>query len=128
MISNEQEDPSMSERLSAQLFKLEPKIRYVAVNQNFEIVEMEQSPQHPTFNPHETDRIEELVVNPTVLEITKRRGNIDMDGIRYVVIRYGTQYQLLMPYKDGHVSIGVELTDDPIEIAGTVANQLKLPM
>ncbi len=80
----------MSERLSAQLFKLERKIRYVAVNQNCEIVEMEQSPQHPTFNPHETDRIEELVVNPTVLEITKRRGNIDMDGIRYVVIRYGT--------------------------------------
>jgi hypothetical protein len=33
-----------------------------------------------------------------------------------------------MPYKDGHVSIGVELTDDPIEIAGTVAKQLKLPM
>ncbi len=118
----------MSERLSAQLFKLEPKIRYVAVNQNCKIVEMEQSPQHPTYNPLETDRIEELVVNPTVLEITKRRGNIDMDGIRYVVIRYGTQYQLLMPYKDGHVSIGVELTDDPIEIAGTVAKQLKLPM
>jgi hypothetical protein len=36
-------------------------------------------------------------VNPIVLEIAARRGNIDMDDIGYVVIRYGTQYQLLLP-------------------------------
>lgn len=118
----------MSDKLSTQLFKLEPKIRYVALNQNGKIVEMEQSPQHPTYNPPESDRIEELIVNPVVLEITKRRGNIDMDGIRYVIIRYGTQYQLLMSYKQGHISIGVELEDDPIEIAGTVAKHLNLPI
>ena len=55
-------------------------------------------------------------------------AHIDMNGIRYVVIRYGTQYQLLMPYKEGHVSIGVELEDDPREIARKVAEHLKLPM
>ena len=114
------------EKLSARLFRLEPKIRYVAVNQSGCIVEMEQSAKHPTYNPHETDRMEELIVNPTVLEITGRRGNIDMDGIRYVVIRYGTQYQLIMPYLEGHVSIGVELEDDPVEIASRVAAALEL--
>lgn len=118
----------MTEKLSLRLFELEPKIRYVAVNQNGAIVEMEQSPRHPTHNPHESDRLEELIVNPVVLDITKRRGDIDMDGIRYVVVRYGTLYQLLMPYKDGHLSIGVELSDDPREIANTVADYLKLPM
>jgi hypothetical protein len=118
----------MAERIAAQLFALEPKIRYVAVNQAGAILEMEQSPAHPTYNPHETDRIEELVVNPIVIEITRRRGNLDMDGIRYVVIRYGTQYQLLMPYKDGHLSLGVELEDDPHEIAKTVAGHLRLPV
>ncbi len=118
----------MSDKLSTQLFELEPKIRYVALNQNDKIVEMEQSPQHPTYNPHESDRIEELIVNPIVLEITRRRGNIDMNGIRYVIIRYGTQYQLLMSYKDGHISIGVESEDDPIEIAGKVAKYLRLPV
>jgi hypothetical protein len=114
------------EKVSKRLFSLEPKIRYVAVNQNGRIVEMEQSPKHPTYNPPETDRMEELVVNPTVLEITSRRGNIDMDGIRYVVIRYGTQYQLIMPYLEGHLSIGVELEDDPVEIASRVAVALEL--
>jgi hypothetical protein len=118
----------MDEKLGPQLFLLEPKIRYVAVNQNGEIVEMQQSPEHLTYNPHETDRLEELIVNPIVLEIARRRGNIDMHGIRYVVIRYGTQYQLLMPYKEGHISIGVELEDDPQEIARKVAEHLKLPM
>jgi hypothetical protein len=113
-------------KLSTRLFSLEPKIRYVAVNQNGRIVEMEQSASHPTCNPHDTDRMEELIVNPAVLEITSRRGNIDMDGIRYVVIRYGTQYQLIMPYLEGHLSIGVELEDDPVEIASTVVAALDL--
>jgi hypothetical protein len=33
-----------------------------------------------------------------------------------------------MSYKHGHISIGVELKDDSIEIAGTVAKNLKLPV
>ena len=118
--------PHREERLSTRLFALEPKIRYVAVNQNGKILEMEQSSAHPSYNAAETDRIEELVVNPIVLEITARRGNLDMDGIRYVIIRYGTQYQLLMPYQNGHISIGVELQDDPVEIARTVTRALNL--
>jgi hypothetical protein len=117
-----------NDKISPGLFRLEPKIRYVAVNQNGSIVEMEQSPLHPTLNLHETDRMEELIVNPIMLEMAKRRGNIDMDGIRYVVIRYGSQYQLLMPYKEGHISVGVELEDDPREIASTVAKHLNLSM
>jgi hypothetical protein len=118
--------PVSQDKLSTRLFSLEPKIRYVAVNQNGRIVEMEQSGSHPTYNPHDTDRMEELIVNPAVLGITSRRGNIDMDGIRYVVIRYGTQYQLIMPYLEGHLSIGVELEDNPLENASKVAAALRL--
>lgn len=114
--------------LSERLFALEPKIRYVAVNQGGRIEEMTQSALHPTYNPHESDRIEELVVNPIVLEITRRRGEIDLGGIRHVVIRYGTQYQLIIPYGDGHLSIGVELADDPLAIARLVCEHLDLPL
>ena len=114
------------DRLSARLFGLEPKIRYVAVNQKGQITEMEQSPTHPSYNSCETDRIEELIVNPVMLELAARRGNLDMDGIRYVVIRYGTQYQLLMPYREGHLSVGVEKQDDPLEIAQKITAALKL--
>lgn len=120
------QDTLAETRISTQLFRMEPKIRYVAVNQNGKIVEMEQSSSHPSYNPAETDRMEELIVNPVVLELAERRGNIDMDGIRYVIIRYGTQYQVLMPYGAGHLSIGVELQDDPVEIASKVAATLSL--
>jgi hypothetical protein len=44
-------------RISTQFFRLEPKIRYVAVNQGGRIVEMEQVASHPTFNPPETRTI-----------------------------------------------------------------------
>ncbi|HKC10886.1 MAG TPA: hypothetical protein VKI41_02385 [Vicinamibacteria bacterium] len=113
--------------LAARLFRIEPKIRYVAVNQDVRIVEMVQSPQHPSYNPPESDRIEELIVNPIVLEITRRRGEIDMQGVRHVLIRYGTQYQLILPYGDGHASVGVELADDPLAIARPAAMELGLP-
>jgi hypothetical protein len=118
--------PAGKEKVSTLLFRLEPRIRYVAVNQSGRIEEMEQSPSHPTYNPPESDLMEELIVNPTVLELAARRGNIDMQGIRYVVIRYGTQFQLLMPYAQGHLSIGVELHDDPVEIADKVAAALNM--
>jgi hypothetical protein len=113
-------------KLSERLFRLEPRIRYVALNQKGQIQEVQQSPQHPGTNSPESDRIEELIVNPIVLEIAARRGDIDMGGVRYVVIRYGTQYQLLFPYRDGHLSIGVNPEDDPIEIARKVAAALDL--
>ena len=117
----------MNEKISAKLFDLDPNIRYVAINQRELIVEMEQNPKRPSLNPTETDRMEELIVNPTILELTKRRGNLDMNGMRYVVIRYGTMYQLIFPFKDGHLSIGIELNANPTEVAQTVAKCLHLP-
>jgi hypothetical protein len=116
----------MSEKISARLFDLDSNIRYVAVNQNEKIVEMEQNPKHPSLNPTETDRMEELIVNPIILELTRRRGNLDMDGIRYVIVRYGTMYELIFPLKDGHLSIGIELNANPTEVAQKVAKCLGL--
>jgi hypothetical protein len=116
----------MSEKISHRLFELDPRIRYVAVNQLGQIVEMEQNPKWPSYNPPETDRMEELVVNPIILELARRRGELDLDGIRYVVIRYGLQYQLMFPYQQGHLSIGVGLEADVTEVATNVANKLDL--
>ena len=76
--------------------------------------------------PTETDRMEELIVNLTILELAKRRGNIDMKGMRYVIIRYGTMHQLIFPYKEGHLSIGIELDANPTEVALKVANSLDI--
>lgn len=118
----------LTEKISSRIFELDPSIRYVAVNQKGRIVEMKQNPKWPSHNPAETDRMEELIVNPTILELTKRRGDLDLDGIRYVVIRYGLQFQLLFPYKEGHISIGVESKANMAEVADKVARHLNLPI
>ena len=89
----------MSEKTSAKLFDLDSNIRYVAINQRGLIVEMEQNPKRPSLNPTETDRMEELIVNPIILELTRRRGNLDMKGMRYVLVRYGTMYELIFSSK-----------------------------
>ena len=118
----------MTNEISSKLFEADPDVRYVAINQGGEVVEMAQNPKWPSHNPSETDRMEEFVVNPAILELAKRRGELDLDGIRYVVIRYGPQYQLLFPYKNGHISIGVELKANIAETASRVAHTLDLPI
>ena len=111
--------------ISSQVFELDPGIRYLAVNQDGEIVEMAQ--RLPTHNPVETDRMEELLVNPTILEMAKRRGDLDLDGIRYIIIQYGLQYQAIFNYRDGHVSVGIESNSDAVGVVTKIIEHLDQP-
>ncbi len=110
--------------ISPQVFELDPGIRYLAVNQDGEIVEMAQ--RLPTHNPVETDRMEELLVNPAILELTKRRGDLDLDGVRYIIIQYGLQYQAVFNYRNGHVSVGIESDSDAVGVVSKILEHLDL--
>jgi len=112
--------------LAKRLFALDPNIRYVAVVQSGQITAMTQNPQLPTSNPHETDRFEETLVNPVILQLAVYRGNLDMDGTRYVVIRYGTMFELIFPYLQGHLSVGVELSANATQVAEKIQRDLNL--
>jgi hypothetical protein len=85
---------------------------------------MEQRAEWPSLNPPDTDRMEELIVNPIVLEAKRRRGDLDLDGVRFVVVRYGKQYQVILPFRAGHVSVGVDASADVVGVAGKVAQTL----
>jgi len=112
-------------KISPEVFELDPGIRYLAVNQQGEIVETAQ--RRPSHNPAETDRMEELLVNPAILELSKRRGDLDLDGVRYIVIQYGLQYQAVFNYRNGHVSVGIESDSDAIAVVTKVLRHLGLP-
>jgi len=114
----------MTAALAPRLFAADPNVRYVAVNQNGRITEMEQRASWSSLNPSETDRLEELVVNPIVLEAASRRGNIDLDGVRAVIIRYGLLDQVILPFGSGHVSVGVQQGADVVRIAAMAADVL----
>jgi hypothetical protein len=115
--------PGSPAPVAAALLPLDPLIRYVAVNRDGRITEMTQ--RIPSHNPAETDHLEELIVNPAVLNLVQRRGNLDLEGAAWVLIRYGLQFQLLLPYKEGHVSIGLELEADALRLAPRIAERLR---
>ena len=61
----------------------------------------------------ESDRYEELLVNPTLLTLARQRGEIDCGGLRYLIIGYGSFTQLVIPLEQGHLSVAFELDADP---------------
>jgi hypothetical protein len=63
----------------------------------------------------DSDRYEELLVNPTLLTLATQRGNIDCGGLRYLIIGYGHFQQLVIPRPAGHVSIAFELGANPLD-------------
>jgi len=56
----------MPNSIARRIFHLDPAIRYVAWAEPGRIIEMAQHPDHPSFGPAETDRMEELLLNPAV--------------------------------------------------------------
>ena len=68
----------------------------------------------------ESDHYEELLVNPTILTLTGKRGNIDCGGLEYVVVRYGNFYQFIAPASGGHISIAFGLEVNPVAYADSV--------
>ena len=86
------------------LFHLTQEIRYVAVYSAGQLF-MQQRPDLLHASASDSDRYEELLVNPTLLTLTRQRGEIDCGGLVYLIIRYGYFFQLVIPLKKGHISM-----------------------
>lgn len=90
---------------------LSPDVRYVAVYRD-ELLRYRERPGLAGASAGESDKYEELLVNPSVLTLVRQRGNIDCGGLRYVVIRYGNFFQCVFPVVGGHVSVALEPSAD----------------
>jgi hypothetical protein len=89
------------------LFGLSPDVRYVAVRQGTALT-LRAREGLAGASSAESDRYEELLVNPALLTLTTQRGDIDAGGLRYLLVRYGNFFQLVLPVPGGHVSIALE--------------------
>jgi hypothetical protein len=105
------------------IFALSPDVRYVALARDGQLT-MRERPGLVAASAAESDRYEELLVNPTLLTLVGQRGRIDCGGLEYVVIRYGNFYQVVRPIRGGHVSVAVEPHGDPLAIAKAVERVL----
>ena len=98
---------------------LTSSLRYVAVYVNGELVSKQRS-NISNSSASESDKYEELIVNPTLLKLAMQRGNIDCGGLNYIVIRYGNFFVLLFPVEGGHINFGFEPDADPLEWVGPI--------
>jgi hypothetical protein len=112
------------DRLIDALFDLTPAVRYVAIYSHGEL-SLRQRPGLRLASAPESDRYEELLVNPTILTLTHQRGGIDCGGLDYVVVRYGNFFQFVVPIEGGHASVAFEPNADPIEHAQEVLSTIE---
>lgn len=100
-----------ADRLIDRCFEASPDVRYVAVYWDGEL-RMRQRAGLVGASTSESDRYEELLVNPTLLTLAKQRGDIDCGGLTCMLLRYGHFFTLLHPLPEGHVNVGLELDVD----------------
>jgi hypothetical protein len=88
-------------------FAVSEQVRYVAVY-HAGVLHSRERTGLSGASAGESDRYEELLVNPTALTLFKQRGDIDCGGLRYILIRYGNFFQFVKQIPDGHISVALE--------------------
>lgn len=113
----------IAQQLVESLFNLSGDIRYVALRIGNDL-EMRQRHAVLDASSAESDRYEELLVNPTLLTLAGERGRIDCGGLEFILIRYGNFFQLVHPVKAGHISIAIEPSADPLHLIAGIRHIL----
>ena len=101
----------MFKKLAKKLINQFSDVRYIAIYDNNELFTFEKEGL-VNNSSHETDKYEELLVNPTLLKLTTQRGNIDCGGLDFLIVSYGNFYQLVKSTKNGHISICIDKKAD----------------
>jgi hypothetical protein len=114
---------SLSSPTIEAVFEIDPSIRYVALYQNGNLTSRERSGLS-NASASESDKYEELIVNPTLLKLVQQRGNIDCGGLEYVLIKYGNFFEFVQPTMGGHVSVGIEPQGDFMMTVGAIHDYL----
>ena len=99
-----------------QISAISPAVRYVAIYHGGKLT----SRQHSGASASESDRYEELFVNPALLTLVRQRGDLDCGGASFVLVRYGNFYQLVIDLSGGHVSVCFEPNSNPLEYADLI--------
>jgi hypothetical protein len=95
------------------IFAVAPAIRYVALYRDGKLASRQRD-NVAGASASESDRYEELFVNPTLLTLARQRGNVDCGGAEFVLVGYGNFLQLVIDLPDGHVSVCFEHGSSPL--------------
>lgn len=96
------------------VFAISDAIRYVALYKDG-VLQSAQRDGIGNASSCDSDKYEELFVNPTLLTLAKQRGNVDCGGARFVVVGYGNFNQLVIDLPNGHLSVCFQHRANPID-------------
>ena len=105
------------------IFSISEKIRYVAVYSNGKLTSSVK-PALKNVSASESDKYEELIVNPAILTLAKQRGDIDCGGCKFVLIRYGNFYQFVRSIRNGHISVCIEPVSEVLSLIDKIEDVL----
>ncbi len=111
-------------RMVDAVFAISDSVRYVALYANGDL-QTRSKVGTVGASSAESDRFEELLVNPTLLTLASQRGDIDCGGLHYLLIRYGNFFQFVMKIPGGHVSVCIEANADISSIATQLHQMLR---
>lgn len=111
-------------QLIEQIFDTSTLVCYVAFY-NGKSLTMRSRDNLSSTSSSESDRYEELLVNPTLITLARQRGDIDCGGFKYLAIRYGNFHQFVYPLPGGHVSIALEPSADVSELAPVLSQTIE---
>jgi hypothetical protein len=112
------------EQIMKTIFSLSDDIRYIAIYANG-ILSSSARENLQNASSSESDKYEELIVNPTLLKLVTQRGNIDCGGAEFVLIRYGHFFEFVKPLSKGHISIGIQSNADPLKLIPLIEETLR---
>jgi len=108
-------------RLIEKISQISDTIRYVSIYQDNNLESWQRADLNKPSSS-DSDKYEELLVNPTILKIAKQQGDIDCGGLDFVIIKYGSFFQLIREIKNGHISICIDKKDNPISLEKEIKN------
>jgi hypothetical protein len=105
------------------LVGLSSYFRYAALYRNGELEAVERAGLAHTSSP-ESDKYEELFINPTLITLIQQRGEVDCGGAEYLLVRYGRFFQFVQPIDGGHLSVSIEKDADPMALIAEIREAL----
>ena len=97
------------------ILEISPSVRYAAIYRSG-MLASRQREWISAASAAESDRFEELLVNPILLALVTQRGDIDCGGAKWVIVRYGNFYQIVAKIDSGHVSVCVDPAGDVLSL------------
>jgi hypothetical protein len=110
-------------QIAAAVLGASADVRYVALKVEDDL-SLHQRSDLSDASSSESDRYEELLVNPTLLALTAARGDIDCGGLEFVLIRYGNFFTFVHPVRGGHIAVGISSTADPLALVKPIRELL----